>query len=142
MRTLTLYLSMILFTSLLLTNCTTNTKTEVKNIPGTIYGRWNVWIPGAVVYNTRPDNMVDMKYYPGAAMNTLIIQADGTYQWGEHSGTIKKATPWYAQDGISYYRVSDAKNNTYDFWYKNESDELIFLAGEVGGHVATGTRVD
>lgn len=104
-----------------------------------VSGEWEVWIPGAVTYLAK-DDAVYRQYTPGATMNRLQVRADGSYQWGEVKGKLKTVNPWYAQEGVTYYRVEDKSKNTYDFWYKKETDQLIFLFGEVGGHAATGSR--
>lgn len=104
-----------------------------------ITGQWNLWIPGAVVYLEK-DRDLYRTYSPGAPMNKLSIAADGTYTWGITKGKLRKVTPWYQQEGVTYYSLHDDKNNTYDFWYKKATDELIFLFGEVGGHAATASR--
>jgi len=113
-----------------------------QKIASEILGKWDVWIPGAVTYVVTNDNRTNMIYQHGAAMNTLTIYNNGKYTWGEYSDNIKIVSPWYAQEGVTYYRISDARKNTYDFWYKKDTDQLIFLAGEVGGHIATGTRLN
>lgn len=105
-----------------------------------ILGEWEVWIPGAVTYLAK-DDAVYRRYTPGAAMNKLIVYADGQYSWGEHKSKLEVVIPWYAQEGQTYYRIYDLRNNSYDFWYKKETDQLILLFGEVGGHAATGTRI-
>jgi len=112
---------------------------SAQKIPSEIYGDWEVWIPGAVTYLAK-DDAVYRQYNPGSPMNKLSIKPDGAFQWGQHSGKLQKVNPWYAEAGRAYYRISDKKNNTYDFWYKKESDQLILLFGEVGGHAATGSR--
>lgn len=105
-----------------------------------ILGEWEVWIPGAVTYLAK-DDAVYRRYTPGAAMNKLIVYADGQYSWGEHKSKLEVVIPWYAQEGQTYYRIYDLRNNSYDFWYKKETDQLILLFGEVGGHAATGSRI-
>lgn len=102
-------------------------------------GAWEVWIPGAINYTSR-DAQVYRTYTPGAAMNRLTINGDGKYVWGNKQGTLKQVEPWYAQEGRDYYRISDKKGNTYDFWYNTDTDQLVVLFGEVGGHAATGSR--
>lgn len=114
------------------------TKINQNNL-GRIVGDWDVWIPGAVSHVTSETRIYSV-YQPGAAMNRLSIKSNGQYTWGEKSGSLKKVTPWYADPAKSYYQVEDIRGNTYDFWYKSESDELILLFGEVGGMAATGTR--
>lgn len=103
---------------------------------------WEIWIPGAVSYLVKADHSADMVYQHGAAMNELTIGANGDFTWGEHSGTLEIVTPWYAEEGKAYFRISDIRNNTYDFWYKEETDQLVILFGEVGGHAATGSRLE
>lgn len=114
---------------------------SAQKVSGEVVGKWDVWIPGAVTYVATTDNRAQMVYQPGAAMNTLTIQANGQYTWGDHTGTVEIVKPWYAQVGVTYYRISDLRKNTYDFWYKEETDQLILLFGEVGGHAATGARI-
>ena len=102
-------------------------------------GEWEVWIPGAINYTSR-DAAVYQVYTPGAPMNRLVIKTNGKYIWGDRQGSLKKVDPWYAQPGRDYYRISDKPGNTYDFWYNTETDQLVVLFGEVGGHAATGSR--
>lgn len=104
-----------------------------------VAGEWEVWIPGAVTY-TAKDEKVYRQYSPGAAMNKLAIKKDGTYTWGELNGKLEVVRPWYAAADKYYYRLRDQRSNSYDFWYKKETDQLVLLFGEVGGHAATGYR--
>lgn len=104
-----------------------------------ITGEWEVWIPGAVNYIAN-DVSVYRIYTAGSPMNRLVINHDNSYIWGNKKGTLKQVKPWYAEEGRYYYQISDKSNNVYDFWYKKETDQLIVLFGEVGGHAATGNR--
>ena len=106
-----------------------------------IFGAWDVWISGAVTY-TATETAVYRNYSHGSAMNCLVIDKGGAYKWGEKSGKLAEVRPWHAQEGRKYYRISDLKGNEYDFWYDRSKDKLIVLFGEVGGHAATGTRLD
>lgn len=108
-------------------------------LPETIPGEWDVWISGAVTYRAQ-DAKIVQEYTPGAAMNRLRIEKHGAYSWGESKGKLQEVRPWYAEEGKQYFRISDLKGNTYDFWHKPETDQLILLFGEVGGHAATGSR--
>lgn len=110
-------------------------------IEQSITGSWEVWIPGAVTY-TATETAVYQKYILGAAMNRLDIKSDGSYQWGNKKGRLIEVRPWHAQEGRRYYRISDLKGNDYDFWYDASKKQLTVLFGEVGGHAATGTRLD
>lgn len=105
-----------------------------------IVGNWEVWIPGAVTYLAKDDALY-RQYTPGAWMHRLQIRADGSFKWGDHEGKLERVKPWHAEDHQVYYRIADKRNNTYDFRYKKETDQLIILFGEVGGHAATGTRM-
>jgi hypothetical protein len=69
-----------------------------------------------------------------------LIAKNGSYRWGESKGLLKPVKPWYAEAGKNYFRINDLKGNSYDFWYKPETDQLILLFGEVGGHAASGYR--
>ena len=103
-----------------------------QNDLGRIVGEWDVWIPGAVsqvVSETRVYNT----YQPGAAMNKLTIKSNGNYTWGEKNGTLKRVTPWYAEPSKSYFQVVDRKGNSYDFWYKSDTDNSSFYSGKLGG---------
>lgn len=113
---------------------------QVKNLPTTIIGSWDVWIPGAVTYQQKTDALYQ-RYEPGAAMRTLKINNKGSFEWGNSKGSLQEVRPWYAEENKRYFRIQDLSKNTYDLWYKESTDELIFLFGEVGGHAATGTRI-
>jgi hypothetical protein len=117
------------------------TNAQNKNsVPNTIIGKWDVWIPGAITY-VQKETKVNQVYEPGSALSQLQISADGSYQWGNSKSKLSEVRPWYADEKRLYFRIKDLKNNVYDFWYKEATDELIFLFGEVGGHAATGSRV-
>lgn len=105
-----------------------------------ILGSWEVWIPGAILY-VEKDQQVYQSHSKGAEMATLKINKDLSYTWGDSKGILELVKPWHAEVGKNYYRFKDKKGNTYDFWYKNAEDKLIILFGEVGGHAATGTRI-
>jgi hypothetical protein len=128
-------LSFFLFTFSFHSYAKSNQTDEVKIITG----EWEVWIPGAVNYIAN-DVSVYQIYTAGSPMNRLVINHDYSYIWGDKKGNLKQVKPWYAEEGRSYYQISDKNNNTYDFWYKKETDQLIVLFGEVGGHAATGNR--
>lgn len=111
-----------------------------KNIPASIVGKWDVWIPGAVTYQQKGSDIYQV-YEPGSAMSQLQISADGSFKWGNRKGKLTEVRPWYAEESKRYFSVKDLRDNSYDFWYKESTDELIFLFGEVGGHAATGSRI-
>ena len=111
-----------------------------KSLPASIVGTWDVWIPGAVTYLQKQSNVYQI-YEPGSAMSRLHISADGSFQWGNRESKLNEVRPWYAEENKRYFSVKDLRNNVYDFWYKESTDELIFLFGEVGGHAATGSRI-
>lgn len=123
----------------MLPDCNASEKIKQINSLTPFIGNWEVWIPGAVTY-TLKDADLYREYKPGAPMNKLTIKSDASYIWGARKGVLKRVNPWYAEEGRVYYRISDKNNNFYDFWHKKESNQLIFLFGEVGGHAATGTR--
>lgn len=105
-----------------------------------ITGSWEVWISGTVGY-VATENDVYRHYTSGAAMNALTIQANGSYQWGEQKGKLRKTEPWYADPEKTYYQVCDSRGNQYDMWYKKDTDQLILMFGESGGHAATASRI-
>lgn len=105
-----------------------------------LIGDWEVWIPGGF-NKTVTEKAIYNTYNPGSAMNKLSIKADGKYVWGEHAGELIRVTPWHAEPTKSYYQISDRNGNKYDFWHKVDTDQLIVLFGEVGGHAATGSRL-
>ncbi|MGV6945186.1 agenet domain-containing protein [Sphingobacterium kyonggiense] len=125
---------------LLIPLCYLLSNAQVKNLPTTITGSWDVWIPGAVTYHQKSD-AIYQRYEPGAAMRTLKINNKGSFEWGNSKGSLQEVRPWYAEDSKRYFRIQDLSKNTYDLWYKESTDELILLFGEVGGHAATGTRI-
>ena len=124
---------------LLITHCVTYAQKK-NTVPNTLVGKWDVWIPGAITY-TQKETKVYQVYEPGSALSQLQLHADGSYQWGNSKGKLLKVKPWYADENRVYFRIRDLRNNVYDFWYKEATDELIFLFGEVGGHAATGSRI-
>lgn len=105
-----------------------------------IAGSWDVWIPGAVMYSSDGSNIYQ-HYQAGAAMNRLEITADGRYRWGGRSGRLEEVRPWHHQPGRRYYRLLHPSGGEYEF-YRAPDDRLIVLFGGVGGHAATGTRID
>jgi hypothetical protein len=111
-----------------------------KVVPPSITGKWDVWIPGAITY-LQKDASVYQVYESGSAMSQLHIAADGSYQWGNSKSKLTEVKPWYADENRRYFSIKDLRDNVYDFWYKEQTDELVFLFGEVGGHAATGSRV-
>lgn len=118
-----------------------HTYAQNKNsVPNTIVGKWDVWIPGAITY-VQKGSQVNQVYQPGSALSQLQISTDGSFQWGNSKGKLSEVRPWYSEENRLYFRLKDLRNNIYDFWYKELTDELIFLFGEVGGHAATGSRI-
>lgn len=102
-------------------------------------GAWDVWISGAVTYNT-DGRSVYQRYEPGAAMNRLEIAADGRYRWGSSTGRLVEVLPWHHQPERRYYRVVHSSGVEYDFYY-GDGDRLVILFGGAGGHASTGTRL-
>jgi hypothetical protein len=104
-----------------------------------IVGKWELWVPGGVWYSS-DGRSVYQKYTPGAALNRLVIAADGTYQWAQQKGRVVEVRPWHAQPERRYYRVVQAGGAEYDFYLDAKQDKLVLLFGGVGGHAASGTR--
>src|SRR5690606_26663920 len=105
-----------------------------------IQGEWEVWISGAVTQRAI-DDMVVQSYQPGASMNNLKIDSDGSYTWGSVKSKLKLSKPWYAEANRDYFTVTDKSGNEYEFYHKKDTDKLILLFGGVGGHAATGHRI-
>jgi hypothetical protein len=124
---------------LFIAQCSSYAQTK-KAVPASIIGKWDVWIPGAITY-VQKDAKVYQVYESGSAMSQLHILADGSYQWGNSKSKLTEVRPWYADENRRYFSIKDLRDNVYDFWYKEQTDELIFLFGEVGGHAATGSRI-
>ncbi|HEY9341738.1 MAG TPA: agenet domain-containing protein [Hanamia sp.] len=124
---------------LLIAQCLTYAQKK-NSVPNTIVGKWDVWIPGAITY-VQKESKVYQVYEPGSALSQLQIFSDGSYQWGNSKSKLSEVRPWYSDENKLYFRLKDLRNNIYDFWYKEATDELIFLFGEVGGHAATGSRI-
>lgn len=118
-------------------SCYAQTK---RAVPASIIGKWDVWIPGAITY-VHKDASVYQVYESGSAMSQLHIAADGSYKWGNSESKLIEVRPWYADENRRYFSIKDLRDNVYDFWYKEQTDELVFLFGEVGGHAATGSRI-
>lgn len=101
-------------------------------------GTWDIWVPGGIWYSS-DGRTIFQNYTPGAAMNRLVIHADGKYEWAAKKGALLEVRPWYAQEGRRYFRIVQANAAEYELFLKD--GQLIFLFGGVGGHAATGTQV-
>lgn len=116
---------------------------EVPN-PGPLetrlVGEWELWVPGGFWYSSDGRN-VYQHYTPGAAMNRLVIRADGSYRWASAQGRLVEVRPWHAQPDRRYYRVQAESGSEYEIYWDSSSDRLLMLFGGVGGHAATGSRV-
>jgi|GEM_PF-1653023 len=108
-------------------------------VPAGMVGRWNLWVPGGIWYST-DGSRIYRNYTQGAAMNSLTIRANGTYNWGETAGRLTEIRPWFAQPGERYFAVQLDANLKYMARHDAAKGKLDLLFWGVGGHAATGTR--
>lgn len=130
-KSITLFTFLICFTTISL-----GQKLPMKEI----IGQWDVVNQDAETSKTN-DQKLTQTNTPSEATNRLVIKPNGKYTWGVQSGSLETVKPNYAEEGKIYYRISDAKKSTFDFWYKSETDELILLSGKNGKHLATAKRL-
>lgn len=117
---------------------------DIVAMPGPLHpgivGTWDLWVPGGMWYSS-DGSRVYRNYTPGADMNRLHIQADGSYRWGSYRGRLTEVKPWFAQAGERYYAVQMDSNTRYMARYDPGTGKLNMFFWGVGGHAASGTRI-
>lgn len=99
-----------------------------------LVGRWSVRIPTGASY-VRHEGDVYRRIDAGADMARLVVQADGRYTWGGHSGRLAEVRPGFALEGRRYFEASDGRD-TYLLLPGDGTLSVLFTSG---GVMATGT---
>lgn len=100
-----------------------------------LVGRWSIRIPTGASY-VRHEGDVYRRIDAGADLARLVVQADGRYTWGGHSGRLAEVRPYFALEGRRYFEASDGRN-TYLLLPGDGELSVLFTSG---GVMATGTR--